>query len=259
MANKSVPVPAGDGGLTDLITLLGGTKTTQTGSADLGALQQLLSQLQGFDPTALLQQIFQQAGAQIPGMGARMGSAVGARQGNNGPLQASLMDLQKQTTLAAQQQIMDAMQKNQQLQLGAGQTIAGATKSTKTQQGTNLPNAGKNMLGLQILSQGLSGLGKLKGALGDGSTTAEASAGLGDTPTLSADGPAISFGGGDLFDSGSTGADATGTTLSDNAIPQETMDFLSSLPDALGAGTDVADAGFDEAVDNIDWGSLFGG
>lgn len=135
-------VPAGGTDLKDvaaLVGLLGGQRGTTTTSAtsnagDTAALQAALSQLQGADYNAMLQSIFQQAGAQIPGMQAAYGRSVGARSYNNSAVQAALGELLKATTVAAQDQMARQQLANQQTQVQAGQAIAQATKGTQTTQ-----------------------------------------------------------------------------------------------------------------------------
>lgn len=147
-------VAAGGGvDLAGLLQLFGGTKSDTKSSADTAALQQLLGQLQGQDYSQMLQSIFTQASTQIPGFQAAFSNAVGARSGNNSGVANALQQLLASTTLRAQGQIAQQQQNNQQLQLGVGQAIAGATRRQTTQQGTNLGRAGGSLLALQLLSQ----------------------------------------------------------------------------------------------------------
>ena len=133
MAEK---VPAGQVSLGDLAALaatVGGTRgrqVTTTSPGDITALQQALAGLQSADYEALLQSIFQKAGAEIPGLQAATGRAVGARTYNNSAAQMAMQELLKATTLAAQEKIVAQQLQNQQAQVQAGQAIAQATKGT---------------------------------------------------------------------------------------------------------------------------------
>ena len=129
MATGKVAAPTG--GVQDisaLLQMLGGTagkSTTTQNPGDIAALQNVIGQLQGADYNALLQSIFQAAGGAIPGLQSAYGRSVGARSSNNAPVQAALNELLKQTTLAAQDKIVTQGLQNQQLQVQAGQGVAG--------------------------------------------------------------------------------------------------------------------------------------
>ena len=150
-----------------LVGLIGGqrgtTTTTATSNAgDITALQQALSQLQGADYSAMLQSIFQQAGAQIPGMQAAYGRSVGARSYNNTAVQAALNELLKATTVAAQEQMAKQQLANQQTQVQAGQAIANATKGTQTTQ-TQTQKSGLDLQRAAALLALWQGIGQLTG------------------------------------------------------------------------------------------------
>jgi hypothetical protein len=129
--------------ITDLLALLGGTKTSTTTTGDTGALNNSIVALQNMDPAAQLQAIFQQAAGQIPGISAARANAVGARTGGNSPLATSLDKLAQDVALKGQQQIAEQQLKNQQLQIQAGSQIATSNKSSNQQSGTNLQKAGQ--------------------------------------------------------------------------------------------------------------------
>jgi hypothetical protein len=161
-------VPAGGAELKDvaaLVGLIGGQRGTTTTSAtsnagDTAALQAVLSQLQGADYNAMLQSIFQQAGAQIPGMQAAYGRSVGARSYNNTAVQAALNELLKATTVAAQDQMAKQQLANQQAQVQAGQAIAQATKGTQTTQ-TQTQKSGLDLQRAAALLALWQGIGQL--------------------------------------------------------------------------------------------------
>lgn len=124
------------GQLQSLLTLLTGSKTTSTSNpGDVTALQQLLAQLQGADYSGLLEGIFNQAGAQIPGMQVALSNSMGARTGNNSAMSAALQQLMKQTALEGQKQVVQQQLQNQQIQAQAGGAVASATKGTTQTQG----------------------------------------------------------------------------------------------------------------------------
>jgi len=135
-----------------LLSTLGGTKTTSN-PGDTAALRGTLAQLQGQDFNALLQQIFQQAGGQIPGLQTAYGNAVGARRSGNSAIQNALSALLSQTTIAGADTVAKAQAQNLQTQAQVGGNIAQATKGTTQQQGTNLGNAAKNLAILQGLAK----------------------------------------------------------------------------------------------------------
>ena len=163
MAEK---VPAGQVSLGDLAALaatVGGTRGSQvttTSPGDITALQQALAGLQGADYNALLQSIFQKAGAEIPGLQAATGRAVGARTYNNSAAQMAMQELLKATTLAAQEKIVAQQLQNQQAQVQAGQAIAQATKGT-TQATTE--KKGLDLGRTAAILALMQGLGKLQG------------------------------------------------------------------------------------------------
>lgn len=183
------------GGLAQLLQTIGGTRQTTTSNpGDITALQQVFQQGQNFDPNALLQAIFQQAGGQIPGLQRALGNAIGARSGNNSAVSAALQKLLMQTSLAGQQQVSTQILQNQQQQGNVAANIANATKgTTQTQKsGTDMANIAK-LLGLwQLAGQtGLidkigKGLG-VGGAATGGTSTGTASA---PAPTTTSQAPA---------------------------------------------------------------------
>lgn len=185
------------GPLQSMLELAGGQKTTQTTSpGDISYLQQLFGQLQGADYNALLQQVFQQAAGQIPGLQAAYTNAVGARSGGNSAVQAALNELLKQTSIAGADKVIGAQLQNQQIQQNAAGNIAQATRgSTQTaKQGTDLGQAAKTLAILQAVSK-LTGADKAEGGIagqvgrmfGVGTGTAAAAntppAALPNTPT----------------------------------------------------------------------------
>ena len=223
-ANQKVPTGGTDmKDVAALVGLLGGqrgtTTTTATSNAgDITALQQALSQLQGADYSAMLQSIFQQAGAQIPGMQAAYGRSVGARSYNNTAVQAALNELLKATTVAAQEQMAKQQLANQQTQVQAGQAIANATKGTQTTQ-TQTQKSGLDLQRAAALLALWQGIGQLTGGkkLTDmlPSMTGGA-AGAGVTSTA----PAVA-------------APVSGTVM---ASPAQTMTPMSAAPVTSGGG-----------------------
>jgi hypothetical protein len=139
-------------GLASLAQMLGGTKTTQN-AGNIDALQSALAGLKGQDGQALLASIFQQAGAQIPGLQTSLGNAIGARSGGNSAVAAALQKLMSQTTVTAQDQMQKQQLANLQAQGQIGANIAQATKGTTQQAGTNLGQAGKTLAILSLLSK----------------------------------------------------------------------------------------------------------
>lgn len=196
MAEK---VPAGQVSLGDLAALaatVGGTRGSQvttTSPGDITALQQALAGLQGADYNALLQSIFQKAGAEIPGLQAATGRAVGARTYNNSAAQMAMQELLKATTLAAQEKIVAQQLQNQQAQVQAGQAIAQATKGT-TQATTE--KKGLDLGRTAAIIALMQGLGKLQGMdfskMFAGGTGAGAMAGGISSPAAAA-APAVSM------------------------------------------------------------------
>lgn len=140
-ANQKVPQSSGSdlAGIAQLVSLLGGqrgTTTTTTNPGDTAALQAALSQLQSADYTAMLEGIFRQAGAQIPGLRNAYTSSIGARGRSNSAIESAMAQLLKATTLQAQEKIAAQQLANQQTQVQAGNAIANATKGTQTTQAT---------------------------------------------------------------------------------------------------------------------------
>lgn len=141
--------------ISNLLNTLGGQRTTvRTSPGDTRQLEAVIAGLQGQDFEALLQSIFQQAAAEIPGLQQAYANAMGARTGRNTSIEAALQELLKQTTLAGQQQIASQQAQNFQTQAQAAQGIAQATTGTKqeTQQRTNLGAAAQGIAALQLLS-----------------------------------------------------------------------------------------------------------
>lgn len=153
--NDKVAVPSADQALAGILQLLGGSKRT-TNPGDITALQNSIAGLQNLDYAGMLQQIFQQASGQIPGIQVALGNATGTRSGNNSAVAAALQQLLKQTTVAAQDKIANQQLANQQAQIQAGSSIATATRGTTEKSGANLQQAA----GLIAL---LTGVNKLMG------------------------------------------------------------------------------------------------
>jgi len=115
--------------LQNLLALLsGGGETVTTSPGDTAALQQLLAQMRGVNPADQLAAIFQQAQGAIPKFQAAYSNAVGARSGKNSAIAASLQDLLKATTIAAQNNFAQQQNQNFATQAQAGNAIANATK-----------------------------------------------------------------------------------------------------------------------------------
>lgn len=181
-------------GVAALLQTLGGTRQTQTSNpGDITALQQVFANGQNFDPNALLQAIFQQAGGQIPGYQRALGNAIGARSGNNSAVSAALQKLLMQTSLAGQQQVSNQILQNQQQQGNVAANIANATKGTTqtTKSGTDLGKVAKLLAAWQIAGQTglIDGIGKTLGINtgGTGASTGTASA---PAPTTTSQAPA---------------------------------------------------------------------
>jgi hypothetical protein len=145
---------SGVGQIDQLLKLIGGTKSTSTVKADTTGLNTVLQQAlaSGGDNQALLDSIFQQAGAKIPGIMGNTYNASGSRQAP-GTLSPQLAQLQAQVTLAAQQQL--AQQKQQALQTAAqaASGIANATRSTVTKEGNGLQDLTKTVSSLMALNK----------------------------------------------------------------------------------------------------------
>ena len=153
MAGEKVPA-ATDSMTTinNLLTTLGGTKTT-TNAGNTAALEQVIADMRGQNPAAMLQSIFQQAGAQIPGIQGALGRSVGARSSKNSAVNAALQKLLASTTIAAQDQLVKQQLAQMQAQVPAAQAIAQTTQGTTKTNGTNLGEASKNLAILQLLSK----------------------------------------------------------------------------------------------------------
>lgn len=235
---KRVSAGGGIDAVAGILNLFGGQRGTEKVSADTSALQALLGQLQGADYSQLLQQVFQQAAGQIPGLQQAYSNAVGARSGNNSAVQASLNDLMTQATLAGTDKIINAQQNNQRMQADIGSNIAANTRRVDTKQGTNLGRAIGGLGALQGLSKlGVTDkLGKLFGVGGDSGssgvpvfgTAAEPLFYNGSTSPMS--GISLGSGGGNglSFDLGGS-LTSFGSTLGD---------YGSSFGDALSTGAD---------------------
>lgn len=147
------------GGQMDIIAALGGSKGTVTSNpGDVAALNQVLAQLQGADYSALLQSIFQQAGAQIPGISQAL-AGTGMRTQGNSAMNAMLQKLLQQTAIEAQKQIAAQQLQNQQLQVQAGQAKAQTTQGTKKTEQAGM-DLGR-LTGVVGVLQGLKQLGVL--------------------------------------------------------------------------------------------------
>lgn len=244
-----------------IANLLGGQKTTgtTTTTGDTAALQDVLAQLKGLDPTAQLATIFQQAAGSIPGLQTGLGNALGARSGGNSAVAAALQKLLQQTTLAGQQQVSQQQLQNLQLQGNAGAAIANTNKTTKTnqQQGTNLQQLGSILGIMQLASK--TGLTKKIGDLfnsGGGDLATGAVGNLGVSDAVGGFGvgdvaPGMDIGnlgiGGPAFDVGG---------LFDNLGSSFTADLGGGLATDLGTsvGTDLG-AGFGFNLDDA-WGGV---
>lgn len=133
-----------------LLGTLFGQQQTVTSTANTAPLQQLLAQLQGADYSQLLNSIFMQAGGAIPGLQAAYSNAVGARSGNNSAVQANLERLLQQTSMLAQQKLVEQQLQNQQIQADVGGNIAQATRSEQTK----TPGQAGQLAGVLALAQG---------------------------------------------------------------------------------------------------------
>lgn len=188
MANEDQKVAATQAnpmaGVATLLQALGGTKTT-TSAGNVDVLNQAVAGLQGQDPQAMLQAIFQQASGQIPGIQAAYGRATGARSSGNSAVQNALNALLQQTTIAAQDKIANQQIANLGQQVQAGGAIASATKGTTQKTGTDLGQSAKMLAVLQLLSKSglfgkdadvLGGMGKALGISGGTASTPAAQA-----------------------------------------------------------------------------------
>ena len=188
-------------GVAALLQTLGGQRqTTTTSPGDISALQQVFAQGQNFDPNALLQTIFQQAGGQIPGFQRAFGNAVGARSGGNSAVSAALQKLLMETSLAGQEKVAAQTLQNQQNQGQVAGSIANATKGTTSSQktGTDMGQALKLLMMMQLagktgVTDKLGSIFGVGGASGGGTTgTASAPAATAPAATQSAAPAAIS-------------------------------------------------------------------
>lgn len=150
---KQVSPGAGLSGVADILKLLGGTQSTTNNTGDASGLYDVQNALKGQDFNAMLQSIFQQAAGQLPGLQSRLSNAVGARTGNNGPVQAALSKVLQSTTLAGQQQIAQQQSQNLATRGSVAANIANATNAQKTTSGLNYGGAAKAIGGLQLASQ----------------------------------------------------------------------------------------------------------
>lgn len=135
-----------------MLTTLGGTKTT-TSPGNTAALERVIADMRGQDPAAMLQSIFQQAGAQIPGIQSALSRSVGARTNRNSAVNAALQKLLASTTITAQDQLVKQQLAQMQAQVPAAQAIAQTTQGTTQTKGTDIGEASKNLAILQLLSK----------------------------------------------------------------------------------------------------------
>lgn len=239
MAGGKVPEQAGINPL-DIAALLGGQKTSVRSNANTAGLQQVLAQtLQPADPSAQLAALFQQAGAQIPGLTAARANAVGARTGNNSAVAGSMDRLQQETVLKAQQQIAQQELMRQQIAQLAAANLAQVTRGTTQQQGTNLGRAA-GALGVAqgVAKLGDTRLGKKAGDLVSQGFDAIQNAVMGPDPTVTTYavpgvGPAAFESTGDnalaAFD-----ASSLGSNFSDIFVPPVTDVSTAPIPDFQG-------------------------
>jgi len=265
--SNSSTVPAGGSGLDPLIQLaqlLGGTKTTQTGTADVSAIGALLPQLlQSPDAAKQIAALFSAAGAQIPGLAASRSNAVGARTGNNSGIQSAMDKLLQDTVLKAQGQIA---QQEAQRQATAGNVavgLANATRGSNTQAGTNIQKAtgilgllggvekfGNSRMGKKAMDIGGDALNSIQnyfvGPDGDqvfGGSQLLANAGDNIDPTL--------LTGGDVLSSG--------VDFSNAFSSGDTASTVSDASTAYDAGSAISDSSMFEDVIPWDLGFKDGG
>lgn len=228
---KRVDAGGGVAEVAQLLQLLGGQTQTTQSSANTQQLQQILSQLQGQDPQALLQSIFAQAAGQMPGLQARYSNAVGGRTANNGAVQASLEKLLADTTIQAQQKLADQQLKSSQIQSDIASTMAKLNSRQTQSVGTDIGQAAKMIGGLQAVGKLLdSDLGK-KGR----DLFAEIFSSGGDS-TVTDTGAAFDFSGMlDSVDFGSSFTDQAGLTFGDAVSDLfGESDWLSDIGDGGG-------------------------
>lgn len=153
MAGEKVQAPTDPmAGINAMLTTLGGTKTT-TSPGNTAQLEQAIAGMRAQDPAAMLQSIFQQAGAQIPGIQSALGRSIGARSSSNSAVNAALQKLLSQTTISAQDQLVKQQLAQLQAQVPAAAEIARTTQGTTKSTGTDLGEASKNLAILQLLSK----------------------------------------------------------------------------------------------------------
>lgn len=237
---KRVDSGGGLAGVADLLKLFGGTQQSTQNTANIGALQGVLGQLQGVDPTAQLASVMQTLAGQTPGLQSRYANAVGARSGNNGALQGGLERLLSDATVKAQQNIATQQLQNLATQGQVAGSIAQATGGQKTSGGTNMAKAATGLGALQAVGSVMNsdlfkkGKGAVTGLLsgfGGGDNPALTSAS--SVPELSSlfDFSVPDLGGGGITDfAGSFGAGDVGSSLGD------VSDFYGSSGGDSGAG-----------------------
>jgi len=166
-------------GVSALLDLLGGQKSSSTTTSDTSALSGILGNLQGTNYNDVLKSIFTQAGGQIPGLTAGLSNSIGARTGNNSAVSTALGKLLESTVMKAADRTAQLQQNNQQMQLQAAQGIAGGNKRTDQTSGTNTGKAAQNLAILQLGSK-LLGSDTGKGILNKGKSALDSVFGTGD-------------------------------------------------------------------------------
>ena len=153
MAGEKVQAPTDPmAGINAMLTTLGGTKTT-TNAGNTAALEQAIAGMRAQDPAAMLQSIFQQAGAQIPGIQSALSRSIGARTDKNSAVNAALQKLLASTTVGAQDQLVKQQLAQLTAQVAPAAEIARTTQGTTKSTGTDLGEASKNLAILQLLSK----------------------------------------------------------------------------------------------------------
>ena len=153
MAGEKVQAPTDPmAGINAMLTTLGGTKTT-TNAGNTAALEQAIAGMRAQDPAAMLQSIFQQAGAQIPGIQSALSRSIGARTDKNSAVNAALQKLLASTTVSAQDQLAKQQLAQLTAQVAPAAEIARTTQGTTKSTGTDLGEASKNLAILQLLSK----------------------------------------------------------------------------------------------------------
>lgn len=219
MSTGSKTVPAANSAdlAKTIEALLGGgagqkTSTTQNTSA----LQDVLAQLNGIDPSAQLATLFQQAQAKIPQIAAAKAGSGSRTPG--GTLDPQMAKLLSQITLAAQQQMSQQQLQKAEIATRAAQGVAnGSTQVTQTPQASSMQKlmqaitvaqgAGK-MFGVDL---GQEGGKKLRELFGITST------GLGESVSPIGLSSGLDFGSGSQPFTGLSGADLS--------IPSPSMSF----------------------------------